>query len=121
MSDPSPLASITVPDILEDIPEMAFIYRADGLLMAMNHICEHQLGVPRELVVDRFNLFANEASLAPALIAGYRAAFAGQSQVVPPTEIRLADDNSLGITVNRKVRWVETILVPLHRGADGHA
>lgn len=121
MSDSPSLASITVPDILEDIPEMAFIYRADGVLVAMNQICERLLGVPRELVQGRFNLFANEASLSPALIAGYRAAFAGRSQVVPATEIRIAEENSLGIAVNRKIRWVETILVPLHRGADGHA
>lgn len=121
MSETPPLADIIVQDILEDIPEMAFIYRSDGMLMAMNAVCERLLAVPRALVLGRFNLFENEAALPPTLIHGYREAFKGRSQVVPATEINLADGNSLGIEVSRAVRWVETMLVPLHRGPDGAA
>jgi rsbT co-antagonist protein RsbR len=121
MSEIPSLASITVLDILEDFPEMAFIYRSDGLLMAMNGVCERLLGVPRELVIGRFNLHENEQGIPPALMAGYRAAFAGHSQIVQATEIKIAESNSLGIEVNRAVRWVETMLTPMHRGPDGAA
>ncbi len=119
--DYPPLADIALLDTLEDIPEIAFIYRADGILVAMNSVCERVLKVPRDLIIGRFNLFENSEGISPVLVAGYQAAFAGSSQVVPPTEIRFADVNGLESVVGRTIRWVDTLLVPLHRGPSGAA
>jgi rsbT co-antagonist protein RsbR len=120
------MSDVTIPEfsvtsILEDIPEMAFIYRDDGLLVAMNAVCERVVGVPREAVVGRFNLFSSGAILSEELLGGYRAAFAGASQIVPATEIQLAEAPEIGVTVKTSLRWVETIMVPMGRRADGTA
>jgi rsbT co-antagonist protein RsbR len=119
MSDPQ-LAAITVLDILEDIPEIALVYRSDGILMAINGICARLIGVPAEVVVGHFNLFDNAGMLSPRLVEGYRAAFRGQAQIVPATEFK-QNDSDLGYGVKLAVRWVETTLIPMARAPDGTA
>ena len=121
MPDPTPLPELSVLSVLDDIPEMAFIYREDGMLMGINSACERLLGVPRELVVGRFNLFDNAQVLAPGLLDGYRAAFRGESRIIPATEVNIAGGNDLGVEVTTTVRWVETMAVPLDRRPDGTA
>src|SRR5690606_41139531 len=73
------------------------------------------------LAIGRFNVFDNEAAVGAELLSGYRAAFAGATQVVPATELRLAVKNSLELEVKDQVRWVETTLLPLVRRPDGAA
>jgi len=121
MPDPSSLDSLNFVEVLDDFPDMAFIYRADGVLMAMNTVCERRLGVPRGVAIGRFNLFDNEATVGPELMSAYRDAFAGQTRVVAETALRLAEKNSLGVALSDEVQWVETTLVPLARGPDGRA
>lgn len=89
MADYPPLSSLSIPDALDDIPDIAFVYRDDGLLMAMNGACERLTGVPRSAAVNVFNLRDIELTLGPTLVAAYRGAFAGQAQVVPATEVRI--------------------------------
>ena len=119
MSAARPLSDFAVLDALDDIPEMAFVYRADGLLMALNRTCERLLGITREMVVGRFNLFQNAEVLASPLIDGYRAAFEGHSQIIPATEIHLAVRNDLGVEARTAVTWVETMMVPLRKDPAG--
>lgn len=121
MSDyPSP-SDFSVTSILDDIPELSFIYRADGLLVAMNRSCERFLGIPREVLVGRFNMFQSPEMLEPALLQGYREAFRGNSQIIPATEVHLTDSNNLGAEAAKQMAWVETMLIPMHRNPDGSA
>jgi rsbT co-antagonist protein RsbR len=121
MPDYPPLSAVNVTSTIEDIPEMCFIYRDDGLLMALNTTCERLLGIPREALIGRFNIFQNQEILAPALLQGYRDAFRGQGQVIPATELLLARPNDLGVESAAQRAWVETLLVPLHKREDGSA
>jgi anti-anti-sigma regulatory factor len=121
MSDHPPLSSLSVTEVLEVIPDIAFIYRDDGILVAMNAACERTFGVPRAQAVGRFDLFANEAVVGTTLMAAYRAAFRGAAQLVPTTEIALAEQTGITVPLNTAVRWVETMLMPLAPRADGTA
>ena len=121
MTDYPPLSSLSIVSTLDDIPEMCFIYRDDGLLMAVNATCERLVGVPRAAVVGTFNLFENTGMVTPELLARYHDAFRGEPQVVPATEIHLKNAQTLHIEVHTTLSWVETLLVPLHRRDDGSA
>lgn len=121
MSEHPPLASLDLVEMLDAIPEMSFIYRDDGCLVAFNTTCEQLLGVPREAVVGTFNLFANEAVVGPKLMSGYRAAFAGAAQIIEPVELKLDARLDLDLQPTMLVRWVETTLVPLALRPDGSA
>ena len=121
MPESPPLPDISVTSVLDDIPEMAFIYRDDGLLVGMNNACERLLGVSREFAVGRFNMFDNPDAVAPALLAGYRAAFRGESRIIPATEHDLTASDNIGAGVKTAVRWVETTIIPMARRPDGTA
>ena len=120
MSESPPLSSLSIVEFLDRFPEMAFVYRDDGLLVALNETCVRMLGIPRELMVDNFNLFASESIIGETLIAAYKAAFAGEVRVVEPTKIEL-HIKSEALEHRDVVRWVETTLIPLARRADGSA
>jgi rsbT co-antagonist protein RsbR len=120
MADYPPLpASVT--SILDDIVELACIYRDDWLLMQINAVTERSFGIPREAVIGRFNLLDNKEYIAPELLQGYRDAFRGQGQVVPASEIRVAESKDVDIPNKTAVTWVDTLLVPLLKRADGSA
>ncbi|WAS91097.1 STAS domain-containing protein [Nannocystis punicea] len=121
MSDYPPLPSLSITEALDDIPDIAFVYRDDGLLVAMNSACERLTGVPRAAAVGNFNLRHNELILGPALVAGYRAAFAGAAQVVPATEVRIGEQQAIETPFSRDSFWLETTLFPLARRPDGSA
>lgn len=121
MSEYPPLSSLQLTQALDDIPDMAFIYRDDGVLMALNTTCERITGVPRAVAVGVFNIWKNEIVLGPTLLAGYRAAFAGTTQVVPATEVRLTAGSGIEGPFNSDTLWVETTLIPLARRPDGTA
>lgn len=121
MPDYPPLSAVSITSTIEDIPEMCFIYRDDGLLMALNATCERLLGIPREALIERFNLFHNPEIVAPALLQGYHDAFRGEGQVIPATELLLARPNDLGVESVTQRAWVETLLVPLLKREDGSA
>jgi anti-anti-sigma regulatory factor len=121
MSDYPPLSSLSIPDALDDIPDVAFVYRDDGLVMAMNTACERLTGVPRSAAIGVFNMFDNEVVLGPTLTAAYRAAFAGAAQVVPATEVRIGAQQTIATPFSRDTFWLETTIFPLARRPDGTA
>ncbi|MDC0672098.1 STAS domain-containing protein [Nannocystis radixulma] len=121
MSDYPPLSSLSITEALDDIPDIAFVYRGDGLLMAMNDACERLTGVPRSAAVGVFNLLHNELILDAALVAGYRGAFAGSAQVVPATAVRIGAQQTIATPFSRETFWLETTLFPLARRPDGTA
>ncbi|HZF48483.1 MAG TPA: STAS domain-containing protein [Polyangiaceae bacterium] len=121
MPDYPPLSAVSVTSFLEDVPEIAFIYRDDGLLMAMNAVCERFVGVPREAVVGRFNMFEDQQVVPSVLIQGYRAAFRGEPQVIPAGELNLARSSEPSVQATKATMWVDTIIVPLQRREDGSA
>lgn len=120
MTDPT-LAAVRLLDCLDDIPQIAFAYRDDGLMVALNTASERLLGVPRSALVGRLNLFENREHMDPRLYAGYEAAFRGEPQVIPVTEIRIARARNIDAEGRRGSTWVETLLVPLARRPDGTA
>ena len=119
MSDDLAISILPLIEILDNVPEMGFIYRDDGVLMAMNTKCEELLEIERDLVVGSFNLFENTHLISPELLEDYRAGFAGEARVVGPARL------ALGVTrefeLNADVRWVQTMIVPLARRPDGSA
>lgn len=121
MPDYPPLSSLSIVSALDDIPEISYIYRDDGVLVAMNATCERLTGVPRAAAVGVFNLFANEPVVGPVLMQGYRNAFRGETQILPPTEMRLEKQRLAGLEVRASLTWVETLLIPLERAPDGTA
>ncbi|MBA3546612.1 MAG: STAS domain-containing protein [Nannocystis sp.] len=121
MADYPPLSDLTLASTLDAIPQMCFVYRDDGLLMAFNSHCERMLGVPRAAVVGTFNIFEHPEMVFGELLARYHDAFRGAPQVVPATEIRIKGATHSGVEVQTEVYWVETILVPLARRDDGTA
>ncbi|WP_437275034.1 STAS domain-containing protein [Sorangium sp. So ce375] len=121
MSDYPQLSSLSIVSALDDIPEISYIYRDDGMLVAMNAICERLTGVPRAAALGAFNLFANEAVMGSVLMQGYRRAFRGETQILPPAEMRLEKQRLGEIEVRSLSTWVETLLIPLERRPDGTA
>ncbi len=114
-------ASIGVVEAIDELPELCSIYRADGLLMAINRANERVLGVSRDVVIGRFNMFEDERVLGAPRVGAYRRAFAGTLQVLPASRIQLTPSDVLDPGVKRPVLWLETTLVPLRRRADGQA
>ncbi|MCA9692087.1 MAG: STAS domain-containing protein [Myxococcales bacterium] len=112
------LSTLSLMSILDDILEVCFVYRDDGVLMDMNRTCEEFTRVPRSAVINNFNLFDNKEILDPTLWEGYQRAFAGTPQRVPATQIRVPRQTDEG-TVQGD--WVETLLVPLLVREDGTA
>jgi anti-anti-sigma regulatory factor len=121
MPDYPLLSDASIITFLDDIPEMCFIYRDDGLLMALNTTCERLFGVPRAAAIGRFNVFQNKELISPELVEGYHRAFRGESVVIPVSKIDLARPNDIGLEINTPVRWVETLLIPLLKRDDGSA
>lgn len=121
MPDYPSLSAVPVTSTVEDVPEVCLIYRDDGLLVALNAACERLLGVPREALVGRFNLFHNQELPSAVLLQGYRDAFRGEGQVIPATEFVLSRPNDLGIEFSPQSVWIETLLVPLLKREDGSA
>ena len=119
MSDDLDLSTLALVDVLDELPEMGFVYRDDGILMALNTKCEELLELKREWVIGSFNLFENEAMVGAELLEGYRAAFAGEARVVGPTQLHLGATAELEL--NTRVHWVQTTIVPLARRPDGSA
>lgn len=117
----SQLASLGVVEMIDELPELCSVYREDGLLLAVNRANECVLGVPRDVVIGRFNMFSDERVLGPERVAAYRRAFAGSLQVLPSSRIQLSSSVVLDAGVKRPVLWLETTLVPLRRRADGCA
>lgn len=121
MSDYPLLSSASVTSILDDIPDMSFIYRDDGLLVAVNAACERLSGVPRELVVDRFNIYENKQVTTPEMLESYARAFRGEPQFIPLTRLNFDKPGTFDFEVVTSVRWVETLMIPLHKRPDGSA
>lgn len=119
LDDPQ-LASLALVAALDELPDVCSIYREDGLLIAINPANERLIGVPRERVIGRFNIFT-EHVFDPARIAAYRRAFAGEVQVLPVTRIQIDAPKSPEFGLRRPVLFLETTLVPLCRRPDGRA
>ena len=100
--------------VLDDIPEICFVYRQDGVLVTMNRTCEAFTGVKRDLVIGNFNILENTTFLAEELVDGYMRAFAGEAVQVHESQVDLPRGDG---TAMRK--WVDTTLVPLQIGEDG--
>jgi len=105
--------------MLDDIPEICYVYRSDGLLMHMNTTCEKYVGVPREYAINIFNMFENKASFDEPLWNGYLEAFKGHPQRVPVCAVRLPRERDGEAYFES--RWVETNLIPLLMREDGTA
>lgn len=121
MPDYPPLSAVSVTSFLDDIVEIAFIYRDDGLLMAMNAACERFVGAPREAAVGRFNIFEDQQVVLSALVQGYRAAFRGEPQVIPAGKLNLTRSSEPSVDASEATTWVDTIIVPLQKREDGSA
>lgn len=119
LDDPQ-LASLALVAALDELPDVCSIYREDGLLIAINPANERLIGVPRERVIGRFNIFT-EPVFEPARIAAYRRAFAGEVQVLPVTRIQIDAPKNPEFGLRRPVLFLETTLVPLCRRPDGRA
>ena len=120
LSEDSPLASLGVFELIDAMPELCSLYREDGLLMAVNRANERMVGLSREALVGRFNLFDDDRVIGVERVAAYRRAFAGELQVLPVMQVELRTD-TLGLELRPPVLWLETTLVPLRRRADGRA
>jgi anti-anti-sigma regulatory factor len=120
LDDPQ-LAALGLVAALDELPDVCSIYREDGLLMTINPANERLIGVPREHVIGRFNLFADERVLGPERLAAYRRAFAGAVQVMPVTRIQIEPPKDLDVQLLSPVLFLETTLVPLCRRPDGRA
>lgn len=121
MADYPPLSDLTLASTLDAIPQMCFIYRDDGLLVAFNNHSEQILGIPRAAIVGSFNMFEHPEVIYGELLARYHDAFRGAPQVVPATAVRTKGATLSGFEVQAEISWVETILVPLARRDDGSA
>lgn len=119
VDDPQ-LASLGLVAALDELPDVCSIYREDGLLIAINPANERLIGVSREHVVGRFNLFV-EHVFEDERLAAYRRAFAGEVQVLPVMRIQIEPPKNLDIELLRPVLFLETTLVPLCRRPDGRA
>lgn len=100
--------------VLDDIPEICFVYSQDGLLVSMNRTCEAFTGAKRDLLIGKFNILENTALIAEELAAGYMRAFAGEAVQVHESQVELP--RGKGKTLRK---WVDTTLVPLLVGEDG--
>ena len=121
MPDYPPLSAVNATSMVEDMAEVGFIFRDDGLLMALNTACERVIGVPREAVLGRFNMFQHPGTISPPLLQGYHNAFRGEGQVIPAAEIQLGSPQSSDFNLPPQVLWLETLLVPLLKRDDGSA
>ena len=121
MADYPSLSDLPLVSTLDAIPQMCFIYRDDGLLVALNCHCEQLLGVPRAALVGTFNLFEHPEMIDGELRARYQEAFRGVPQVVPAIELPIGAADLPGPERRESVFWVETILVPLAHRDDGSA
>jgi anti-anti-sigma regulatory factor len=121
MSDYPPLSDASATSFLDDVPEICFIYRDDGLLMALNTTAERHLGVPRATLIGRFNMFHYDSFTSPELVQGYRSAFGGEGVVVPPSKIDLTRPIDMGVEMRATVKWVESLFIPLLKRDDGSA
>ncbi|MGB1017049.1 MAG: STAS domain-containing protein, partial [Nannocystaceae bacterium] len=119
MSDYPELTTLSLVGMLDDIPEICFIYRDDGVMTHMNRRCEKYVGVSRERVVNIFNMFENRVSFDDQLWEGYLDAFKGELRRIPASMARLPRIRD-GETFY-EARWIETTLVPLLVRENGTA
>lgn len=119
LDDPQ-LASLGLVAALDELPDVCSIYREDGVLIAINPANERLIGVPRDAVIGRFNIFT-ERVFEPERLDAYHRAFAGAVQVLPVTRIHIDPPRHLEVELLRPVLFLETTLVPLCRRPDGRA
>jgi len=101
--------------MLDALPHPAFVYRADGLLMAYNRGAEELYGILREHVVNTFNAFESDI-LDKAIVEGMREAFAGRTNVVYSAQVDTSKSEELA-AISRKAVWVENTNIPLRDAA----
>lgn len=102
---------------LDALPEAAMIYRGDGLLVGYNGAAERLYGVPREAVLDRFNVLETPEILDEAIVAAIKAALGGRPGFLPVGNVDVSKSAALS-EISQKSVWSESSFTPL-RDAEG--
>ena len=112
-----PLDAFVSVATLDALPQPAFAYRFDGMLMAYNREAEKLYGISREHVVGKFNAFETEI-LDKAIVDGIREALTGHTNTVLSAQVDTTKSEQLA-SISRKVVTVENTNIPLHNAATG--
>lgn len=102
---------------LDALPQPAFVYRFDGMLVAYNRAAEQLYGISREHVVNKFNAFENTILEKP-IVDGVREALAGRMNIVS-AQVDTANSQELS-SINRTRVTVENTNIPLRDPVTGN-
>ncbi|XXX74520.1 PAS domain-containing protein [Sorangium sp. So ce134] len=112
---PGPQASAGRPRVpfealFDLLPMPIFVYRADGLLAAVNEASCTWFKVPREHVVDKFNILQDPEAVAQGFTGPFLRAVAGEVSTLPATPYEMTEEGGTG-----KIRrcWLEVTYLPL--------
>lgn len=104
-------------ELFEYMPFPSVIFRADGLLWAINRQNETLIHTSREMLVDTFNMFDDPEAHQKGYIASFEQALQGNVASMPPT---LYDTAQAEIEGRKKDHafWSETTYFPLYDNND---
>ncbi|KAB8332308.1 PAS domain S-box protein [Scytonema tolypothrichoides VB-61278] len=97
-------------EALESLPFPMSIYRIDGLYVGANALVEELYHVPKELIVNTFNLLTDPASIEGGSDVVFRAALAGEIASAPVLAYNFSYPGTRGRT--RETCYIETIYFP---------
>jgi PAS domain S-box-containing protein len=103
--------------LFEHHPVPMVIFRADGMVVALNRQNEELLQTPRETIIGSFNMFTDEEAHHKGYTAAFAHALRGEIARMPPTTYDTLKAGHQG-RADDPVICTETTYVPL-RDADG--
>lgn len=117
---PNPVSAASSPpnndipyqDIFDHLPLPLVVFRADGLVAAMDHQNEEFIQASRETLVGIFNMFDDQEAAAKGHLDHFKRALAGKVSRMPPTSYDTARAGIVGRREDRLV-WSETIYFPI--------
>ncbi|WP_437965672.1 PAS domain-containing protein [Sorangium sp. So ce260] len=101
--------------LFELLPMPVFVYRTDGLLAAVNEACCTWFKVPREHVVDRFNLLQDAEAVAQGFTGPFLRAVGGEVTTLPATPYEMVENGAEG---RLRRCWLEVTYLPLRDEAE---
>lgn len=103
-------------EIFDRIPVPVIIFRADGTLVTLNQANEALLGIDREAVIGRYNVFEDPESAAKGITACFARAAAGETMTMPAVGYETAQ---AGFARHEdRVIWTSSVYMPMNVGEE---
>lgn len=99
--------------LFDALPVPVVLYRRDGMAIAINRQNEQLIGVKRESIVGRHNIFADPQAVEMGYLASFERALLGEIVKMPPTAYDTAKA-SLDDRIDDRQIWSETTYFPIH-------